>query len=65
MGTGRKFNKTNMTRPTKSVGERKRRYKEQRKRLVALGVDEAIVNKMDVKSIRELLKRPTKVKATT
>lgn len=63
MGTGRKFNKTNVTRPTKSLGARRRRYLEQRRRLIALGVDEAVVNKMDVKSIRDMLNRPAKIKA--
>lgn len=65
MGTGRKFNKTNVTRPTKSPCARRRRYKQQRNRLIALGVDEAVVDKMDVKSIRTMLKRPAKINAGT
>ncbi len=64
MGTGRKFNKTSMTRPTKAAAPRKRRHKVQRDRLVALGVDEAVVAKMDVKTIRGMLRKPNKVKAT-
>jgi hypothetical protein len=64
MGTGRKFNKAPMTRPTKSEAARKRRHKVQRNRLVALGLDEAAVAKMDVKTIREMLRRPNRVKAT-
>lgn len=64
MGTGRKFNKAPMTRPTKGEGARKRRRKVQRDRLVALGIDEAVVAKMDVKTIREMLRRPNRVKAT-
>ena len=64
MGTGRKFNKAPMTRPTKSEAARKRRQKTHAKRLVALGVDEAVVAKMDVQTIRTLLRRPNKVKAS-
>jgi len=63
MGTGRTFNKTSMTRPKKSVAERKRRVKVQRSRLVALGMDEEAVKRLDNKQLRELLRSPKKTTA--
>lgn len=62
MGTGRKFHKNNMTRPRKSTMERKRRVKVQIKRLVAHGLDEEVLVKMDPPDIRELLRCPAKLK---
>ncbi len=64
MGTGRKFNKQPVTRPKKSGLERRRREKTQRSRLVALGMDEEAVRKMDTKTIRALIQKPEKVKAS-
>ena len=58
MGTGRTFNKKPRSRPKKKASERRRRDKTQRKRLTALGVDEAKVGKMDAKRVRTLLSRP-------
>ena len=63
MGTGRTLNKAPRTRPIKSEGERARRVKVQKKRLVALGADAAVVEKMNNKQIRDALKRPAKIKA--
>ena len=63
MGTGRKFNKQPVTRPKKSPLERRRREASQRKRLVALGLEEEAVRKMDSKTIRTLIQKPEKVKA--
>ncbi len=61
MGSGRKFAKKPMTRPIKGEAAKRRRVKVQRARLVALGVDEAVVAKMESKTVREMLKRPAKV----
>ncbi|MEM7391776.1 MAG: hypothetical protein AAF492_05445 [Verrucomicrobiota bacterium] len=61
MGTGRKFRKNTMTRPTKTGRDKRRRQETQRKRLISLGVDEETVNKMNVKEIRDMLKRPAKI----
>jgi hypothetical protein len=63
MGTDRKLNKTVNTRPTKRPGDRRRRLKNQRQRLVALGLDEETVRKMTEKKIRELLRNPNKTAA--
>lgn len=61
MTRNRKYSKTHMTRPTKSPGARRRRQLEQRKRLIALGVPEEQVSKLNPKQIRDLLKYPVKV----
>ena len=63
MGTGRSFNKAPKTRPKKKPGEKRRRERIQNQRLVALGVDVEVVRHMDPKAIREMLKRPLRVKA--
>ena len=62
MGTGRKFRKKPMTRPIKGAAAKARRVKEQRARLVALGMDEAEVARMDQKSVRQLAIRPCSIK---
>jgi len=61
MGTGRKFSKTVITRPRKGGAAKRQRQANQRKRLVALGVDEAEVNRMNPKEVRDLLKRPAAI----
>lgn len=61
MGLGRKFQKTNRTRPRKSPGARRRRRLEQKRRLVALGVDEALVEKMSSRDVLTMLKYPAKI----
>lgn len=61
MGTGRKFNKKPKTRPKKKPIERRRREKEQRARLAALGVSEDKISRMTVKDVRVMLRRPAKV----
>ena len=61
MGTGRKFNKKPVTRPKKALRERRRRETEQKKRLVELGMDEAVVTKMNAKEVRTKLRHPKKV----
>ncbi|GHC42114.1 hypothetical protein [Roseibacillus persicicus] len=51
----------NRSRPTKSNSERRKRQAVHRKRLVALGMDEAVVALMSSKDVRDKLKRPAKV----
>ncbi len=63
MGTGRTFNKQPRSRPKKKPIEIKRRTATHKKRLVALGMDEALVSKMDRNKLRELLKRPAAITA--
>ncbi len=60
MGTSAERNK-NLTRPKKSNGDRQRRHRDQKKRLVALGMDEAVVAKMNVREVLDKLKRPALV----
>jgi hypothetical protein len=62
MGTGRTLNKNPRTRPIKSQGEKNRRYKVQRARLVKLGMDETVVAKLQPNELRTLVQQPTKVK---
>lgn len=50
-----------MTRPTKSGGARRKRHNDQKKRLIALGMDEAVVSLMNPKEVRTKLKHPAKV----
>lgn len=61
MGVGRMYRVKGVRRPKKSVLDRRRRQKVQRKRLVALGVDAAKVEKMNPKVVRDMLKRPKKL----
>jgi hypothetical protein len=62
MGSGRTLRKHSHTRPIKSQGEKRRRTKVQRARLVKLGMDEAVVKKMQPEDVRVLVQRPGKVK---
>lgn len=62
MGTGRTLNKKPRTRPVKSEGERRRRQKVQKKRLIGLGVTVAEARKLAPETVRIMLKRPAKVK---
>lgn len=50
-----------LSRPTKSAGAKARRQKVQRRRLVALGMDEAKVAVLNPSEVRALLKYPKKV----
>lgn len=63
MGTGRKFHKTNITRPRKGGAAKVNRQNTQRKRLIALGVAEEQVAKMNPKEIRDMLNHPAKISA--
>lgn len=62
MGTGRTLRKHSHTRPVKSPGEKRRRSKAQRARLVKFGMDAAVVAKMQSEDVRQLVQRPTQVK---
>jgi hypothetical protein len=57
----RKYQKTHMTRPRKSGAARNRRRLEQKRRLVALGMDQDAVDKLTSREVLDLLKRPKKV----
>lgn len=60
MATTAQRNK-NRTRPTKSGAARNRRQKDQKNRLIALGMDEAVVALMNPREIVTKLKHPAKV----
>ena len=62
MGTGRTLNKNPRTRPIKTQGEKRRRTKVQRARLVKFGLAEAAVAKMQPEEVRKLVLTPVKVK---
>lgn len=51
----------NLTRPTKGAGKKARRQRGQKKRLIALGMDEAEVAKMNAREVLTKLKYPAKV----
>jgi hypothetical protein len=52
------------TRPKKSEADKRARQKVHRRRLVALGLPEAKVNKMTPQEMRTLLRFPAKIKAS-
>ena len=60
MATTEQRNK-NKTRPTKAAGAKRRRQKDQKKRLVALGMDESVVALMNPREVLTKLKHPKKV----
>ena len=63
MGTARKEKRgKHQRRPRKTGTDRKRRIRVQRGRLIALGVSEEKVKKLDNVQIRALLKKPNKIK---
>ncbi len=53
----------NRSRPKKSRGKKARRQREQKKRLIALGMDEKKVNQMSARDVLTALKHPKKVEA--
>lgn len=63
MGTGRKLNKKPMTRPKKKPSERRRREQTQKKRLLALGMEESVASTMNPKQVRTMLRHPKRVAA--
>ena len=60
MGSGR--SKKELTHCSKKPRERRRRQMIQRNRLLCLGVPEAVVQKMESKTVRQMLCHPEKVK---
>lgn len=62
MGTGRTLNKHPRTRPIKSQGEKRRRSKAQRARLIKFGLDATTVAKMLTEEVRKLVQKPVLVK---
>lgn len=56
------FRNKNKVRPRKTGVDKRRRCLVQRRRLVALGMSEEVVEKMPVDKLRLLLKEPKKVK---
>ena len=60
MGTSAERN-NNLTRPRKGGGKKAKRQRDQKKRLVALGMDEAEVAKMTSRDVLTKLKHPAKV----
>ena len=61
MRTRRKFMKTHLTRPKKGGGKKARRQRDQKKRLVALGMPEETVAKLNPREVLTKLKHPAKV----
>ena len=61
MRTRRKFQKTHLTRPKKGGGRKAKRQRDQKKRLIALGMDEAEVERLNAREVLTLLKRPAKI----
>jgi hypothetical protein len=57
----RKYQKTNQTRPKKKKGAKLRRQRDQKKRLVDLGMDQAAVDALNPRQVLTLLQRPLKV----
>ena len=60
MGIGRKFTKTVITRPSKGGSAKLQRQRQHRERLIALGMSEAEVAKLNPKEVRDYLKYPAK-----
>ena len=57
------FRNKNMVRPKKGGAAKRRRCLVQRRRLVALGLSEEAVSKLQTHEVREMLKRPAKTAA--
>jgi hypothetical protein len=62
MGRDRKLDRKPLRRPTKNLCERRRRDKTQKKRLIALGIPEATTKKMTTRQIRQMLRKPAKIR---
>ncbi len=61
MRVRRNLQKTHLTRPKKGGSRKLRRQREQKKRLVALGMDESVVARMTAREVLTKLKHPMKV----
>lgn len=59
------FRNKNNVRPKKTGTAKRARIKVQRNRLIGFGVDEATVDAMSPKEVREMLKYPAKIQATS
>jgi hypothetical protein len=55
------FRNKNLVRPKKKGAAKRQRLKQQKRRLMSLGVSEDAADKLTTKEIRTLLKRPKKV----
>jgi hypothetical protein len=55
------FRNKNIVRPHKKGGAKRKRVRDQRKRLVALGMPAEQVEALNYKEVRDLLKRPAQV----
>lgn len=62
MATDRLIKSKFRTRLIKRPGAKRRREKTQRKRLVALGVPESKVKRLNSSEVRTMLKRPASIK---
>ena len=58
---GRKYNKTVLTRPRKGGAAKRRRQADQKKRLIAMGMDEVTVSRLTTRDILTKLKYPAKL----
>jgi hypothetical protein len=56
------FRNKNLVRPKKRGAAKRKRVRDQRKRLVGLGMEAEQVAKLNYREVRDLLKRPAKVK---
>lgn len=56
------FRNKNLVRPKKRGAAKRKRVRDQRKRLVGLGLTVEQVEKLNYREVRDLLKRPAKVK---
>lgn len=55
------FRNKNLVRPKKRGAAKRKRVRDQRKRLVGLGMAAEQVEKLSYREVRDLLKRPAKV----
>lgn len=60
MGRNRKLTRPNMVRPVKSGTARRSKLLSQRRRLVALGMPEDMVEKLKINELRQYLRHPKK-----
>lgn len=54
----------NLSRPRKAKGAKARRQRDQKKRLIALGLDEAVVFRMNAREVLTALQRPARIAKT-
>lgn len=61
MGRGRRFDSKPRSRKKKTGCERRRRDRVQKKRLIGLGMPADLVEKMNTRQVKDLLKYPAKL----